>query len=133
MKNRNLICSALLCTGFSLLMSCTGKKKDDPKPIDSVIYTYKLNYDTTYYVSNMGQSVGGTAHTIDSSISVTFGFSDSLFINNSGFAYNRDMNLYFNEARTIVSFSGTDKSFIAITYVNGIGNRSYHVYFGTKQ
>ncbi|MBL7705804.1 MAG: hypothetical protein JNM21_09705 [Taibaiella sp.] len=133
MKSDKLIYLILLCTGLSLLMSCTGKKKDDPKPIDSVIYLYKLNYDTTYYVSNTGQGTGGTANTIDSNISVTFGASDSLFINNSGFAYNSQMDLYFNEARTTVSFSGTDKSSIAITYVNGIGNRSYHVYFGTKQ
>lgn len=133
MKNRYLICSALLCTGFSLLMSCTGKKKDDPQPIDTIIYLYKLSYDTTYYVSNMGERIAGTANIIDSSISVTFGASDSLFINNSGFAYNKDMDLYFNEARTTVSFSGTDKSSIAITYVNGIGNKSYHAYFGTKQ
>lgn len=133
MKSSNLIYLILLCTGFSLLMSCTGKKKDDPKPIDSIIYLYKLSYDTTYYVSNTGQSTAGTANIIDSSISITIGTSDSLFINNSGFAYNRDMDLYFNEARTTVSFSGTDKSNIAITYVNGIGNKSYHVYFGTKQ
>lgn len=133
MKSDKLIYLILLCTGLSLLMSCTGKKKDDPKPIDSVIYLYKLNYDTTYYVSNTGQGTGGTANTIDSNISVTFGANDSLFINNSGFAYNSQMDLYFNEVRTTVSFSGTDKSSIAITYVNGIGNRSYHVYFGTKQ
>lgn len=133
MKSSNLIYLILLCTGFSLFMSCTGKKKDDPKPIDTIIYLYKLSYDTTYYVSNMGQSSAGTANTIDSSISVTFGANDSLFINDSGFAYNRDMDLYFNGARTTVSFSGTDKSLIAITYVNGIGHKSYHAYFGTKQ
>lgn len=128
MKGPNLIYPVLLLAGFSFLISCTDKKKDDPKPI---IYIYKLNYDTTYSVSATGEKSPGTGKTIDSTITVAYS-DDSVFINNNGYAY-QGTDLYFNDPRTQIFFSGTNKAYISITYMYGLGGHGYHTYKGFKQ
>ncbi len=132
MKKCLSIGSLLLATCFLLLQSCKDKTTD-PQPADPVTYTYRLNYDTTYAMSNTGGWSPGTGQVIDSMIYLHYGINDSLVINGSAFAYNPDMDLYYNSSRTTVSFSGTDRAFIGITYVNGVGHQSYHHYKGYKE
>ncbi len=56
---------------YPLFCELYRQKKDDRQPIDTVIYTNKLTYNTTYIVQAKGDRKPGRGKLIDSALFVT--------------------------------------------------------------